>query len=471
MHNRLVSEEWQHRMRDDRNQRTGAPAQSLESPKSRLAVLSQTVAVAALLAVFVVVTITSMTEKSPTVDEPVNLAAGYWYLVTNDHRIDATHPPLIRLIAAAPLLALRPSVPEPPLENNSGQRRVNSHLFAVRFLFSNRVSPETLILWGRIPIVALSVVLGFMIFRWARRLAGPAAGLIALALYTFDPNIIAHSQLVTTDLGVTLCIVIAVFCWIRYLHAPTRGHLFLAALTFALAQVAKFTALVLGPIFVLLAVFFHAHHSALDLRQSARRYAGVLGAFALTTAVMVVMVYGFEWAAVRDFPAAEAFLTSRFRPASLVGRVVEVLGSIPLPAYSYWKGLFLQFRNLEAGHQSYLLGRLGDRGWWYYFPVAFLVKTPVATMLLLLGAVFIAVSRRARRWSGRVATEGWMILIAAAAFFGVSLVSTINVGLRYILPVYPLLFVFAAVQIGKAYERFGKRRNVYAALTDRKSVV
>src|SRR5262249_23366272 len=119
-----------------------------------------------------------------------------------------------------------------------------------------------------------------------------------------------------------------------------------------------------------------------------------------------------------------------------------ISSKLHLPSYSYLMCLNMDWGHLRQGHQSYLLGKTSTTGWWYYFPVAALVKTPTATLLLfaisLLGGIF---RRRSLAWRA-LPFECYALAMPAVVFIAVSMASSVDIGLRHILPVYPLLYVF-----------------------------
>jgi predicted membrane-bound dolichyl-phosphate-mannose-protein mannosyltransferase len=196
-----------------------------------------------LLAVVIVVPVI-MTEKSATFDEVTHLPAGYSYLIERSIRYNPQHPPLIKEICALPLLLLDLRYPESPSENE--------WIYGREFLF--RQDAQRILFWGRIPALLLSLGMASLVAVWATHLWGWAGGLLALFLYTFDPTLTAHSQLVTTDVGVACFSVLYLWALRSYLRNPTWKSLLLSGLTLGLALGAKFSAVVLIPFSRLLCV-------------------------------------------------------------------------------------------------------------------------------------------------------------------------------------------------------------------------
>jgi len=170
-----------------------------------------------LLAYMGVVLVTTSRKESQTWDEAVHLMAGYLYWKTGDFEVNWEHPPLGKLLAAAPLLVLNPRL---PLEHEAWWARDFFGLARI-FLYKNRVPPDTLLFTGRLPTIALTLVLGALLAVWTRRRFGAGPALLALFLYSLDPNLIAHGRYVTTDLIATLMIFSAVAAFSGY-RPPAR---------------------------------------------------------------------------------------------------------------------------------------------------------------------------------------------------------------------------------------------------------
>lgn len=167
-------------------------AVSQTSPMTWLTKLS----VALLLFIVFLQPFLAMQNFSPVFDEVTHLPSGFSYLKTHQIKLNPQHPPLIKMLAAIPLLFLHPKFDgqDPNLIGD----KPNEWKFGNTFLFSNNA--DRLLFWGRIPMILISVLLAWYVFLWAYELFGSSAGLVALFLYTFMPNLLAHAQFVATDL-------------------------------------------------------------------------------------------------------------------------------------------------------------------------------------------------------------------------------------------------------------------------------
>ena len=184
---------------------------------------------------------TSVLQENQTIDEGSHLSSGYTYITTGDFRLNPEHPPLIKELSALPLLLLPI---ESPLNHPSWDEQ-NQWEFGRQFLYNNTVDADLILLLGRLPIMLLSLLLGVFIYKWTSKLWGRETGLIALLLYVFEPNILAHSRYVTTDLAATLFFFLTMYFLDKYFGTFSRKNLLQFVVIFAIAQFVKFSAIIL----------------------------------------------------------------------------------------------------------------------------------------------------------------------------------------------------------------------------------
>ncbi len=206
------------------------------------------IAAAGLIVCFVTQAVLSMKDKSVTVDEITYITAGYYHLRTGDFHYNMTNPPLMKITAALPLLLLNPKLPEMGSDPDDWDA-IEEWQYARRFLYDNRVDADRMLFAARLPIVALGVVLGVLVFVWTRELYGRNSGLLALFLYAFSPNILAHTRLATQDLGVALIVFSASYFFWRYTLRHQLASLFASAALVGCGILTKTTAGFVAPIF------------------------------------------------------------------------------------------------------------------------------------------------------------------------------------------------------------------------------
>ncbi len=416
-----------------------------------------------LLGLLVTLCLMSMRLQSPTSDEQNHISRGYHYLVTGNLDLNVA-PPFVNALSGIPLL-LQKGIIIPAYDTTHRTTYINE--FAENFVWDYN-DAETVINSGRLVIIAASVLLGWFVFRWAGDLWGGQAGLFALFLYVLDPNILAHSQLVTTDLGVTCLIFVATYFLWRFLTARRRVDLVLSGLLLGLALATKLSALLLLPIFGVIVLI-----EALLARAGSWRgrwaplthfcrgkWAERMCYFCAVLLVIGVFAFLSLWASYR-FEVAP--LTTRSTHATadrlipipvlrpLAYRLVE---SIWMPFPTYFSGVRWLQRYTQRGAPAFLMGQHSQTGWWYYFLVAFAIKTPLPSLTLFAGASVLALRGRLN-----MERREYVLYVPVAAFFFVTLFSFLSIGYRHILPVLPFLFVIASRVV-----TWGSRRWVRVAL-------
>ncbi len=397
------------------------------------------------VALYVTLAVTSMRTKSATFDEAAHLPAGYTYLALHDHRLNPEHPPLIKVLAAAPLLLmdvrLRP--------DDEAWRLRRQWEFGRRFLYRWN-DADRLLFWGRMPIVALGALLGVSVFFRARRDWGLAAAALALFLCALSPDVLAHGQIVTTDVGAALFMFLSVVAFERLLDRATPGRLLAAGLAAGAAIASKFSMLVLAPILAALGLVAvlsaepvrraWTREGAGDVVGRGRRAAHVLVLLAGIAVVALVVLwasYGFASPLSPDADVESAFDWGR---VSGQGGVVDTLMGAARRAHAlpeaYAFGFLRFFRHSEA-RPTFLLGQLSDRGFWYYFPVTFALKTPLALIALLV------LSLATRRQHPAPVRSELFLWVPVVLYFVLACALGLNIGHRHLLPIYPFLFVIA----------------------------
>lgn len=366
-----------------------------------------------LVAIAVARIVSTYREFNATFDEPAHLATGMEWLDKGQYTIESLHPPLARVaVALGPWLdGIR----------SQGHNALWREAYFVMYSGEDYYRTLTLMRLGVIPFFLL---LCFAVWMWTRRLYGEEAAVIAVGLTTLLPPVLAHASVATTDMALTATLLLTFFAFARWLHDP--GWQSSAALGAAggLAVLSKFSA---GPFLVVGGALYLAARLILPrtvaaspdviLREPSRSSAKQWTLGALTALAVSLLVI---WAGYR-FSVAN-------------------IGGLPLPAPEFVKGLYKVAERNGLGLDAYLLGELRTHGWWYFFPVTIAVKTPIAFLVLAIAGGVFAIRRS-------VHTHDWLYLaplLGAGAVLGFSMISNINIGVRHVLPVYPLLAIGAA---------------------------
>ncbi len=404
------------------------------------------IVVIVLLAIMATQAVLSMRRKSVTVDEIMYIAAGYYHLKTGDFQLNMTNPPLMKLLSATPLLLLKPDLP--PMESSPVDwSMIRQWQYARTFLYGNSVDADRILSYARVPIVLLAAVLGVFVFRWSRDLYGEWAGLLSLLLYSFSPNILAHARLATQDMGLAAFMFISSYYFWRFMKQPDGRWLIVCGIGVGLCLLVKTTAILLAPIFGAYALVCIARRNGFGVYERipfvrrtrpdlvrTRQVVSVAGAFCVIGVLVVVILnvgYGFQGTG-RSFNGASIFASA--------DEASVLRARVPIPAPAPFVQLVKAQRRLTSGSNPYYFaGEIYDGTWSAMMLVALVLKTPIAVVLLLAAACYLGV-RRARSMEGE-----WLLLsviVVTIAFF--SLMDNMQGRVRYVLPIFPCIFVLAS---------------------------
>ena len=372
-----------------------------------------------LLGIFFTLALGSAVVKSATMDEGGKLAMGYDYLKTFDLHFQKLHkhPRLAEAWAALPLL-LDGRVPEPS-DVPGWDDPSNYFAFVSNFYYRNPdIVRYTFV--GRVQMILLGVLLGALVFRWASDWFGCRAGLLACFLYTFSPNVLANSRLITNDIALALVCLATLFLLQRLLRRPGFYRTAMMGLVLGSALLVKYAAVLLVPVVGMLLLvsawcknWRGAMWVGLGRRESVVRALGI-GLLIFGLAVIIVWVgFCFE-----------------FRPSTRLSL------PFPIPAASMVDDLF-RLQQFSRGKPAFLLESRWVGGRWYYYFATSLFKTPPPALFLFVFALVLVVLKR------RLAEQVFLWLFPTV-YFLVNVFAGRNTGHRYLLPILPFGFVFVS---------------------------
>lgn len=387
----------------------------------------------------------SVRGESQTWDEGDHIFAGYMMWTRADFGLNPEHPPLAKLLATVPLLG--DSLRVPQLQNR--YFKTEAFLDGRDFVFGNDF--DSILFRTRMAASILTLALVLLVFFAAREMFGVGAGFIAMALVVFEPNVLANGAVVATDVGLSCFMFASVYAFYRYVKSPSVIRLVVTGVAAGLALSVKHTGLFVFPILLLLA--FCEWLGETRRAREAVRLATALVAVGLIAVALLWAFYGFRYQARPDGLALNpplAGLAGELKPREAAA-VTTVAHWRALPE-SYLYGL-VDVRQIEDNSRSYVLGKVYPRGVWFYFPVAFAVKSTLAFLALFAMAIFAMATRR---FSCR--REILFLTIPPAFHLLVSMSSGLNIGVRHILP----LFVFFSVLIAGASWALIRRDRLWA---------
>jgi 4-amino-4-deoxy-L-arabinose transferase-like glycosyltransferase len=390
--------------------------------------------VVALIAVQSLLTVLTIRRESLTFDEGNHMFASFMMLHNGDYGLNPEHPPLVKYLAALPTIGRTFWIPE----NKNRPFKTEAYLDGGEWVARNDGDRNQLVFQMRMAAGVLVPLFALVVFLAARECFGDWAGLIALALLVFDPNVIANSALVTTDIGISLFFVAATWCFYRYVKQPTWTRLIITAIVTGLLLATKHSGILFAPMLLLLIAYEAAAAPKGSRSRTALRLGGAFCVIVVIGVLVLWSFYGFRYAARPAPLKMSTTLSDWVAPiGAFNGAVVKAVGRMHLLPESYLIGM-VDVRRMANYYPAFLLGRNWPHGVWWYFPSVFAIKTTLGLIALSIVAVIAVAARKLR-----LGRELIFMLVPALVYFIVAIVSGMNIGSRHLLPFYGYLFIIA----------------------------
>lgn len=437
--------------------------------------------VVAILAFMAVVSLLNAGNDSAIFDETAHIGASYSYVAQHEIRLNPEHPPLLKDLAGlSTLLFVRPNFAVAgqafwdgtlPGRWDEGQWAAGRYL-----LYAAGNNPDQIIFWARFPIVLLSLLFGWFLFRWGRELAGTTAGLFALTLYAFDPNVLGHNHFVTTDLGIAAFMGFAFYFYLKFIKHPAWKNVLWAGVFLGLMMLTKFSFITALPVMGLATLVYPlvtvapAGKNRFYFRlKKLGEYAGK-GALVFCLSLVVVWIVYFgntfrmqknTMAAIieADFPVTESTSVKEI----YTNKVLHLLNdnSATRPLTNFGIGVSYVFRRVSGGNGAYFLGQVSSQGFRAYFPTVFAIKEPLATLFFMLFALLLAllkfVSSFRKTFADffrqnlrnlanllRTGISEVCLFLFVALYAYISITSNLNIGFRHLFPILPFAYLLTA---------------------------
>jgi 4-amino-4-deoxy-L-arabinose transferase-like glycosyltransferase len=427
-------------------------------------------------------------------DELAHIPAGYGYVHELDYRLNPEHPPLIKALAMAPVLFLNPFY---PTQTAAWQTEVNGQWdMGYQFLYNSGNDATAIIRTARIVPILITILLIILMYVVARWMMGNLWALLPTFLFAFDPNVLAHGHYVTTDVGAAFGFLFAIYFFLKFTEHRSAKYLWYAGLSFGVAQIAKFSTPLLVPLFIFLALVLWLrdlarewHHTDASRRTKialARLWRWtwqVAAIFAIGYAIIVYPTYALftaNYPTARQASDTQAILTSFATgptPAGHLCQPVRCLADANIwmaghrltqPVAQYMLGVLMVMQRAVGGNTIYFLGRVVSSGGWLYFPILYLLKEPLPTLIIVLLGLALGLWWGARRLLFGTCCADTTIpnrsLLAPSLildyltnhfrefsflsfivlYWGYSMHSTLNIGIRHLMPTIPFIFLLAA---------------------------
>lgn len=413
-----------------------------------------------LLGLMFVLMFASSWNDSAIIDELAHIPAGYSYLFLKDYRLNPEHPPLIKDLAALPLLFQKLNF---PTNVKSWTDDINSQWSqGAAFLYEAGNNPDTILHLMRFPMMLLTVFFGWLLWAWTRRHFGERVALLTLFFYALSPTIIAHGRFVATDIAAAFAFFIGITTFVRFLAEPTPKRTVIAGIAFGVAELLKFSLVLLIPIYGLLLLCWVAAKIQLTWRERGWLFLRMLLkviVVGLIGVLLIWVVYAWHvwnYPQDRQYRDAEFILTS-FRIRSWAAFDLWLISHRLLrPLGEYLLGVSMVLQRAAGGNTQYFLGEVSATGSRIYFPLLYLLKEPLAWQILSLIALWFALRRVfAAPQKSMARVLGWIrdhfLEFASLTFIGVywlsSVSSTLNIGVRHVLPTFPFIYVLVSKEI------------------------
>ncbi len=432
-------------------------------------------AVVLLLGVYVGQVLHAIGGESLTWDEGDHIFSGVEIWRGFDYGLNPEHPPMVKMVGALPLLGLGLKVPE--LQGRFF--KTEAYMDGRELLYRNgakdggRYEAGTLIWRARLACGVLGLMAALLVFAAGAEMFGVEAGLCALLLFCFEPNILAHSAYVTTDMAASCTMLGTVYAFWRWVQRPTVGRLVVVGVAGGLALAAKHSTVLLLPMLMVLAVWVgvqrrHPAHDGKTVMNGApkRPLRAVLQMAGALAAVVVIAVgvlwafYGFRYAGLPAGLALAPTLAEYVKPlAAHEAAGILLVARLRLLPESWLYGL-ADVRAMANGMPSYFFGKVYEHGVWFYFPVLFTIKSTLGMLGLLVLTSFAAT----RGWlRGRFNDRSALVFLTVppAIYLVVAMDSHLNIGARHILPVW----VFCCVLGGAGAAALARRGRGWAWVT------
>jgi hypothetical protein len=351
------------------------------------------------------------------------------------------------MVAALPLQNM--TLREPQLQNR--YFKTEAYLSGSDFIFQNDF--ETIIFRARMAASIFALMVALLAFLSAREMFGTGAGFITLLLIVFEPNFLAHGALVTTDTGAACCLLASIYAFYRYMKSPSWGRVAVLGLAAGIFFITKHSAVLLPPMLVLLAIteLLRRRHLADESRlRQAVRMAGVLVIAGIIAVAIIWIGYGFRYSARPAGTQINPPLESTLGNLSPVeGKAITLMAHWKLLPESWLYGL-ADVRSVANTFPSFMFGKVYAHGVWFYFPVAFVIKATLTTLIFIPLIFYAVATRKLRGWR-----EILFLTLPPALYFCISMTSKLNIGVRHILLVFIFLLVLAG---GAAWSLICKNR-------------
>lgn len=414
---------------------------------SRLSTLFRWLLIALMLIAAGIFMLHAARGDSAVQEELANIPAGYSYVKYLDYRLNPENPPLVKILAGLPDFFFNFKF---PVGSPNWERDINGQWsLGTQFLYESGNDPDQIIFWSRIGPILLTLLLIIAVYLFSKEFLGRWWALLPTFLTAFSPTLLAHGHYVTTDVAASLGTLVATAAFLSALFRPSKKSTFLAGLAFGFAQLTKFSAFLLVPYFIVLAAAFYLiglwggwHKKGEGLYVVKLLFWTFFLGF-----LLVFIAYGIL---TRNYPITKQISDSEYLLSS---KLVTWLAGVPAARglAEYILGLLMTIKNVVADNVAR-----------NYFPALFLLKEPIASLILIFIAFVFAIKNIVKAALGVIFRRSnklfdylgsnfaeFSMMIFVIFYFAISMIGNFNIGIRHILPTLPFIYILTSSAIKK----------------------
>lgn len=400
----------------------------------------------------------SSAKEAAITDELAHIPAGYGYVRYLDFRLNPEHPPLLKALSALPLLYLHPRF---PTNAPAWQTAVNGQWdMGSIFLYGSGNDADEIIRYARVFPMLLTLGLILMTYIAGRKILGRFWALLPAVFTGLSPTVLAHGHYVTTDIAAAFGILLAAHFFLKALDAPTKWNIFWSAAAFGIAQLLKFSAVLIIPFFIFLAIVKMWNRQEFWSSFKTLALTGILGMILFVYPVYAVLTWNYP--VDKQVVDSAAILTSfAGGPAAGTCNPVRCLAELTIkmagnkitrPFAEYMLGVLMVMQRADGGNTAYFMGRVSAAGSHWYFPAVYILKESLPALIFVLFAAIAGLWRWLQSWQksspplrGRIDARftefAWLTFVVL--YWAWSIQSPLNIGFRHVLPTLPFMYLLA----------------------------
>ena len=424
-------------------------------------------------------------QDSAVMDELAHIPAGYSYVKYLDYRLNPEHPPLLKALAATPLLFLGLNF---PTDQKLWTSDVNNQWSAgTDFIYKdNGQKADLIIFWSRLFPIILTLIFIILVYFLSREIVGPIWALLPSFFVGLSPNFLANGHYVTTDVAASLGFLIGIWAYDKYLTNPNKKTLWIAGIVFGISQLLKFSTVILTPLFLILSLtrwWLKSNELGYNIfsKKSLKNLWEYFISFVKILAIGYILVWGVYILFTFNYPILKqntdtVYLLNSFSGGPdlswskcLPNKIdLRCIADIDIWMSSkpilrgfgqYILGILMVIQRSTGGNTSYFIGNISSSGWWYYFPILFFTKEPIPILIIIALGLYLAIKRFFKNTKDKKRNRffnylefnfyEFSMILTVLLYWLYSIRSNLDIGIRHILPTLPLLYILATGSIKK----------------------